>query len=65
MRKTLSILVIAALATVVLDAFVGPEETIAERDATSPIQNAVLIHGLHVALPAYMKNFPADLVPLP
>ena len=29
------------------------------------IGNAMLVHGLHVALPGNMKNFPTELVPLP
>ncbi|MGE5772459.1 MAG: hypothetical protein ACM3Z4_10540 [Hyphomicrobiales bacterium] len=28
-------------------------------------QNTAIVHGLHVALPAHMKNFPPERVPLP
>jgi hypothetical protein len=65
MRKLISILVVAVFVSVLFEAFTGPEETIAARDTTDLIQNGVSIHGLHVALPATMKSFPAELVPLP
>ena len=66
MRKALSISVVAALVSVAFEAIVGPGETFAERQVMrSPIQNAVTIYGLHVALPEYMTNFPNELVPLP
>jgi hypothetical protein len=65
MRKVLSILVVALFVSIVFEAFTGPEATIAELNTTTPIQNGVSIYGLHVALPADMKSFPAELVPLP
>jgi hypothetical protein len=65
MRKVLSILVVAMFVSVVFEAFSGPEQTIAQRDTTTPIRNGVSIYGLHVALPADMKSFPVELVPLP
>jgi hypothetical protein len=34
----------------------------AKMDAT---ENHLIVHGLYVALPSDMKNFPVDLVPLP
>ena len=34
----------------------------AEMDAT---KNHLIVHGLYVALPGGMKNFPVELVPLP
>ena len=34
----------------------------AKMDAT---ENHLIVHGLFVALPSDMKNFPAELVPLP
>ncbi|MGE5163640.1 MAG: hypothetical protein ACM3IH_06400 [Sphingobacteriales bacterium] len=33
--------------------------------ATWSTQNTAIVHGLHVALPAHMKNFPPERVPLP
>jgi hypothetical protein len=46
-----------------LDALLGPDETIAQRDMTT--ETGMPFYGLHVALPPDMKNFPAELVPLP
>jgi hypothetical protein len=63
MRKVLSILAVAVFMSIAYEGLNGLEQTVAARD--SPIQNGVSIHGLHVALPANMKNFPAELVPLP
>jgi hypothetical protein len=34
----------------------------AKMDAT---ENHLIVHGLYVALPSNMKNFPVELVPLP
>ena len=34
----------------------------AKMDAT---ENHLIVHGLYVALPSDMKNFPVELVPLP
>jgi hypothetical protein len=68
MRQALSIIVVAALVTVVYQVITGPSETVAEAEAAAtgtPIQNAVSIHGLHVALPEHMTSFPKELVPLP
>ena len=33
--------------------------------ATWSTQNTAIVYGLHVALPAHMKNFPPERVPLP
>lgn len=63
MRKTVSIVIMATLVSVLLDALLGPAETIAQRDMTA--QNDVPFYGLRVALPPGMKNFSAELVPLP
>jgi hypothetical protein len=63
MRKAVSIVVLAVLVGVFLDALLGPDETIAQRDITAEIGTP--FYGLHVALPPGMKNFPAELVPLP
>ncbi|MGB7670123.1 MAG: hypothetical protein WBM31_03465 [Pseudolabrys sp.] len=63
MRKAVSFVVLAVLVSVFLDALLGPDETIAQRNMTT--QNDTPFYGLHVALPPDMKNFPAELVPLP
>ena len=60
MRKAVSIMVVAALVGIFLDALLGP---VAQRDMTA--ENGMPFYGLHVALPPDMKNFPAELVPLP
>ena len=63
MRKAVSIVVVAAMVGIFLDALLGPDETVAQRDMTTEI--GMPFYGLHVALPPDMKNFPAELVPLP
>jgi hypothetical protein len=35
------------------------------RATTDPLHNTAVIYGLHVALPATMKHFPPERVPLP
>ncbi|MGE5166987.1 MAG: hypothetical protein ACM3IH_23570 [Sphingobacteriales bacterium] len=30
-----------------------------------PMHNVIVVHGLHIALPYDMKNFPVELVALP
>ena len=60
MRKALSILLVAGLISVFIEAFTGPEQTKAGRDTAGLVRNGVSINGLHVALPATMKNFPAE-----
>jgi hypothetical protein len=50
--------------SVLLEAVTGPVPTDA-RITPKLVTNGVSINGLHVALPAHMKSFPAELVPLP
>jgi hypothetical protein len=61
MCQALSIILAAVLVSVAFESVVGLSET-ADREATV---NQTSIYGLHVALPAYMTNFPKELVPLP
>ena len=61
MRQALSIILAAVLFSAAFGSIVGVGET-AESEATT---NQTSIYGLHVALPAYMTNFPKELVPLP
>lgn len=61
MRQALSIVLAAVLVSVAFESIVGVGET-AERGGTT---NQTSIYGLHVALPAFMTNFPKELVPLP
>jgi len=61
MRRAISIVAVAAISVTLL-VLVAPSNTGADMDAT---KNQNSIHGLHVALPDGMKNFPMDLVPLP
>jgi hypothetical protein len=63
MRKALPILLVAGLISVLLED-TGPVPTDA-RITPKLVTNGVSINGLHVALPAHMKSFPAELVPLP
>ena len=66
MRKALPIIVAAAIVGVGFQAIGGAPGTIAENKMTSlPVQNGVSVHGLRVALPENMTNFPNELVPLP
>ena len=66
MRKALPIIVAAAIVGVGFQAIGGAPETIAENKMTGlPGQNGVSVHGLRVALPEHMTNFPKELVPLP
>jgi hypothetical protein len=61
MRQALSTILAAVLVSVAFESVVGLGET-AERQAPT---NQASIYGIHVALPAYMTNFPRELVPLP
>jgi hypothetical protein len=63
MRKAVSIVIMAVLVGVFLDALLGPDETIAQREVAAEIGTP--FYGLHVALPPSLKNFPAELVPMP
>ncbi|MGA7681700.1 MAG: hypothetical protein WCA54_16135 [Pseudolabrys sp.] len=66
MRKALSIIVVAAVVGFGLQIIGGPTETIAAKEMASiPFQKGVSVHGLRVALPESMTNFPKELVPLP
>jgi hypothetical protein len=67
MRKALSIIVVAAIVGFGLQTIGGPTETIAAKElAKTPFQKiGVSVHGLRVALPESMTNFPKELVPLP
>jgi hypothetical protein len=67
MRKALSIIVVAAIVGFGLQTIGGPTATIAAKELASiPIQKiGVSVHGLRVALPESMTNFPKELVPLP
>ena len=60
MRRTLN----AAL--VLGGIFVGVAASLSASPATmDATENHLIVHGLFVALPSDMKNFPAELVPLP
>jgi hypothetical protein len=64
--RGLSILVIAALLSIVVDVMITPNRTAADMPAAKgQWQNAPSIYGLHAARPGGMKAFPAELVPLP
>ena len=67
MRKALTIIVVAAVVGFGLQTIGGPTATIAAKELASiPIQKiGVSVHGLRVALPESMTNFPKELVPLP
>ena len=59
--------VVAAVVGFGLQTIGGPTETIAAKELASiPFQKiGVSVHGLRVALPESMTNFPKELVPLP
>ena len=59
MRKAVSIVVVAVLVGVFLDALLGPDETIAQRDMTA--ENETPFYGLHVALPPGHEEFPGGI----
>jgi hypothetical protein len=63
MRKAVSIVVVAVMVGIFLDALLGPDETIAQRDMTT--ETGMPFYGLHVALPPGNSSYPAELVPLP
>ena len=64
--RGLSILVIAALITLVIDVMIAPNRTAADMTATKgQLQSRLSIHGVRVARPGSMKTFPVELVPLP
>ena len=66
MRKALPIIVAAAIVGVGFQAIGRAPETVAENKMTGlPVQIGVSVHGLRVALPENMTNFPKELVPLP
>jgi hypothetical protein len=66
MRRPFSLIATAALLGFAWGTIIDPAETIARNRApAAPLSNAVSIHGLHVALPGSLTNFPVELVPLP
>ncbi len=66
MSKTLSILTAAGLMGVLVTATIAPSKTVTDFGAVKYRHgNTILVHGLHVALPYGVKDFPAEIVPLP
>ena len=64
--RGLSILVIAALLSIVVDVMITPNRTAADMTVTpAQWQSESSIHGLRIARPESMKTFPVELVPLP
>ena len=64
--RELSILVIAALISIVVDVMITPNRTAADMTASKgQLQSGLSVHGVHVARPVSMKTFPVELVPLP
>ena len=64
MRRALNIALVVA--GVLVNVLASRDTTVANSQATQrPTQNGAIVHGLHVALPSHMKNFPPELVPLP
>jgi hypothetical protein len=64
--RGLSILVIAAILSIVVDVMITPNRTAADMTATNgQLQSEASFHGLRIARPESMKTFPAELVPLP
>jgi hypothetical protein len=65
MRRVLFILAIATLVSLAVDVMSAPRTPVATMTAKSKYENGISVHGLHIAIPEGMKNFPAELVPLP
>ena len=64
--RGLSILVIAALITIMVDIMIAPDRTAADMTAMKgQLQTGLSIHGVRVARPGSLKTFPVELVPLP
>jgi hypothetical protein len=64
MRRALNILLV--LGSIFVKVTATPNKTAAETKAQqAQFHNVVSIGGLHVSLPENMKNFPAELAPLP
>ena len=64
MRKAINIALVLSSIFVIVTA--SPNKTVAETDVRNmQIHNVIVVSGLHVAIPEDMKNFPAELVPLP
>ncbi len=64
MRRALNIALVVT--GILVTAIASRSKTVTETEVTtSNAQNSMTIHGLHVALPAYMKKFPAERVSLP
>ena len=64
--RGLSILVIAAILSIVADIMITPNRTAADMsvlNGQSPSRSS--IYGLRVARPEGMKTFPVELLPLP
>jgi hypothetical protein len=60
MRRILNIALIVG--GIFVNVMASQSTTPAEVDAT---KTHLIVHGLYVALPSDMKNFPVELVPLP
>jgi hypothetical protein len=66
MTRALSILTVAALMGVFVTVSIAPSKTVADVEAMNHRHtNTIMVHGLHVALPYDVKDFPAEMVPLP
>ena len=64
MRKAINIALV--LSSIFVNVTASPNKTVAETDVRNmQIHNVIVVSGLHVAIPEDMKNFPAELVPLP
>jgi hypothetical protein len=64
MRRALNVALI--IAAVLVNVLASRDITVTNSQAAQwAVQNGAIVHGLHVALPSHMKNFPPELVPLP
>ncbi len=57
--------IVLAVTGILINVTAAPEKTVAVTNATGEAHNVAVVYGLHVAIPADMKTFPEDLVPLP
>jgi hypothetical protein len=64
MRRVINIALV--LGSMLVNVTASPNKTVAETETQKmQFHNVISVSGLHVALPEDMKNFPAELVPLP
>jgi hypothetical protein len=62
MRRGLALVGVALASALVFKSFVAPDKVLTH---FGPTNGQISVYGLHIAGSNEMKNFPAELVPLP